>query len=1450
MRNKIIIYIGLLVGILLLGGVLAYPILDSGIKKALNEDQSPVYSYNFTQNVTGYSVTDIFSIYSINSSQHSGFTSPNNFTWITINSTTGVMTINSTLNNETGNFTISIQVIDTNEEGTTVASEFIINATNDAPNFTTINNAYNLTQDQLFFEYINASDEEEHYPLYFNIHFFNNCTHASWSGRSPGENCSIFNLTNIANISALMNLTPTRNDVGTYWANITVMDFGENYSCPHAYCENTTYEQNKTTYSEIIKFDVFSILEINVSDCQNKIFQENQSGTCQINITTKGEIDSLNISSIASLRNYDAGVSNTSWFYANDSANAANFTSTININVTPQKTEIGNWTINLTVYDITSGENSVAQIYVYVNRTSNDIPDLVNIENTNTSTDLLKRINLTVYDDDLLIPDKNASSGGYNETITFNVIILNQSNLSQELSISGFDVEILYMPVSGTNRTEAKIEFTPNSSEAGDYTINITVNDSENSLDSDVFNLSIISNEFPSWNQTSYSFALIVNSTFATTAAFGQINLTGDGYVTDTGDTLTFTNDSSAMPRFNLTSDGLISFTPYKEDVGNWSFNVTATDSFGLQNTTIFTFNITNINSVPVIQTPLSVTNASVTANSNITAQEDNYTTITLWVQDDDFKISSAQKSYYNESSNINLTIEGPNPNLFNFTKTSDFPTDNFPNRTEYDAIFTPNKIDVGTYNITINITDASNSSDILKFNLTVNEVNDAPILTEITNQTSAVNRILYYDVNASDEEDGNDTQGNLTFNLTFLQGTDFINGNETIFNTTSGILNITFNSSHAGTYRINVVVNDSGNLEDSDDFWVYVYDAPNVTYPVSGENFTLQENVTSNLTFQVNHTIGDNLTYEFYIDNVLRNTTIYYGNGTNLTWQFTPNFTDETYGQFENLTLIVYPTTSELENKTELNTTINYNINISHTNFPVSFSGYIGDEQKNYDQEITINLASYFSDIDYNDVHYNQTVNFSIVSNSTPSYISSSVSNWGLTLSSSIAVTELLNITGNDSSTTATSNSFEVEFTTPTTVTVPTPSGGGGSSTIPVSLKIIVPDPVSAYQGDRIVLPITLYNNGKKTLFDINLTSIIVKNNLVGEDITFSLDKYYFSSLAVEKKENVTLTVNVNTNKTGTFEITINAKVKNPEYNDWGKVYFTIKESEGTLDKLLFLEEFLRDNPECIELQEIADEAREYFKKGDFINTVLKINQAIGGCKEAISQQSRAKRREVVEDSLYKYLLIATLIAFFIGIVYYSYKRIKLKRSYMGHEFKTPENKLIFNNKTSLVFMLIGLIGILVTTNTNITGFVIKNSTNQNGFNLNFIFIIGILGFLIFLSREKIRKFIEISINKIRGKYSINKIKDLKKKQTQDFHTSLTSLRKKKVYTGSGDYLGKVEEVILERNKINSLKITLDKKIKRKNKIKIKGIIVKYKHVKSVGHIVIIRGKIWEKIL
>ncbi len=71
------------------------------------------------------------------------------------------------------------------------------------------------------------------------------------------------------------------------------------------------------------------------------------------------------------------------------------------------------------------------------------------------------------------------------------------------------------------------------------------------------------------------------------------------------------------------------------------------------------------------------------------------------------------------------------------------------------------------------------------------------------------------------------------------------------------------------------------------------------------------------------------------------------------------------------------------------------------------------------------------------------------------------------------------------------------------------------------------------------------------------------------------------------------------------------------------------------------------------------------------------------------------------------------------------------------------------------------------------------------------------------------------------------------------------SELAGKEVYTGSGIYLGKIRDIILAGDKIDSLKIEID----RKYKFKARGVIINYGYIKDIGEVVITDEKV-HKIL
>jgi len=71
--------------------------------------------------------------------------------------------------------------------------------------------------------------------------------------------------------------------------------------------------------------------------------------------------------------------------------------------------------------------------------------------------------------------------------------------------------------------------------------------------------------------------------------------------------------------------------------------------------------------------------------------------------------------------------------------------------------------------------------------------------------------------------------------------------------------------------------------------------------------------------------------------------------------------------------------------------------------------------------------------------------------------------------------------------------------------------------------------------------------------------------------------------------------------------------------------------------------------------------------------------------------------------------------------------------------------------------------------------------------------------------------------------------------------NNSIRGLINKKVYTDEGNCIGKIEEAILQHNKIHSLKIILNKI----PKFAAKGVIIRYRSIKSIGEIVIVDNEI-----
>ncbi|MDP2947028.1 MAG: hypothetical protein Q8N88_02850 [Nanoarchaeota archaeon] len=1230
------------------------------------QNGSVPYYFNFSENVSlavdetllNYSIDDALTnkIYLNNALLSSSDIS----SWISINTSTGILIINSTFNNRTGLLQLPLAVsVLTGGGGTATMRNpfnFTINATNDVPNLTSFQREYNLSQEVLFSSSVSASDEENHYPLKFNFDFINNCTHAEWSGRNANENCSILNLTSANNITASFDFTPTANDVGTYWAYLNVSDAGENYYCPHIYCNNATYQQNKTGENNLVKFNIFSSLDIDATNCTGQTLMENENFRCHVNITTKGADDNLTISSSGSFRTDSAVPHNSGWFFADNNTVSSGFKKIVDINITPAKRDVGNWSINFSVSDSTENQNGYELIYLYVNYTESDT-ELQEISDLTVYKNTTFRVNAT--DDDLLIKD----SGVKSESLSFasnvswisfsNIIINHDQNYVYPLALIDYSNVINFGEVNYS------------------YSVKVNATDSIGNFDEKIFTIRILNDTAPEWNDTNYTYAGYEGNR-------SVINLTE--LITDAdGDDLNFSfSNTSRFDNFNLTISGIINFSSADADVGYHNITISATDG-KLSSDVIFNFSIFNVNDPPDI-TGVEADNDSVVGaiTAAASANESNLVTFYLSVEDDDFLIPLAQSSFYLENLSINASFA--NLTAVSLIPALSFaPTSTINNLTIYSGNFTFNQSYVGTYNVTMNVTDKKNLSDSVSFNFTINPVNDMPNLTFIENQTAKVNDIFYLDINATDAEDGDENSGNLTFSIdNKTTGGDFL-----VINSATGEINISLNDSYDGTWEYEVSVNDSEGGSDSQVFRLSVFGSPNITFPAENYVFNFTEGNSSgainfSLTYPVNNT---NLTYRIYIDKItysnstfnytdlnsngsLRNETTFLWTENNISWEFTPNYTDETYGNLKNLTIMIFN-----PDYPELNESVNFKTNISHANSPVRIIGGIGSRQSDYNTDIEIDLSNYFADDDKTDEYYNENVSFAMNGSENISYSPG----WIMTiLKPGRIVSDFITITASDNSSNVSIGNIQINFTEPatTTVTTPSPATSGGSSSVTsvklFSIRIIVPRDIIISDENYIEVPFQLENNGQVDISGISLSNLILFNNEFSDDIRIEMEPTYLEKLTIDESKDFILKISANTQKAGRYKATIFANATTPKFSDWGDFFIELKKINETNAEnvIIFTEKLIADNPECLELTEIFNEAKKYFEDGNY-STALTIAQRVADACEKIirsNEQIRNMFGDIV-DNIFYYLSITVLAVFLFGFIFYIYKRIKFNK-------------------------------------------------------------------------------------------------------------------------------------------------------------------------------------------
>jgi hypothetical protein len=339
-------------------------------------------------------------------------------------------------------------------------------------------------------------------------------------------------------------------------------------------------------------------------------------------------------------------------------------------------------------------------------------------------------------------------------------------------TISGSDTVLYSSTASFFDIVQAsgEIIFTPLEANIGNNTIIVLVNNSACVELGDMEELNfeiILGNRAPVLdlieNQTVWEDELLTMTLHATDAD-------GDNITYACNDTSYFTVDETT---------GVIEWDTTNADVGLHWFDCSATDDYGAYDSQEFYIRVTNVNDAPILKVI------------------------------PDFTVESGNPLY--EDTEFYYKVNATDPDGDTIEYSDDTNLTNINDITGVIA-FTPLYVHVGNYSVQINAIDVDDDGiplggldqQVVLFEILA--VNDPPRFVEnLTAQTAKINKSFYLEVNASDEEDGTEYDGKLTFTAgTSLFGINPING----------IITFTPTDDDLGNYTINISVTDNGMLE------------------------------------------------------------------------------------------------------------------------------------------------------------------------------------------------------------------------------------------------------------------------------------------------------------------------------------------------------------------------------------------------------------------------------------------------------------------------------------------------------------------------------------------------------------------------------------------------------------------------------------------------------------
>jgi len=340
----------------------------------------------------------------------------------------------------------------------------------------------------------------------------------------------------------------------------------------------------------------------------------------------------------------------------------------------------------------------------------------------------------------------------------------------------------------------------------------------------------------------------------------------------DVGTNLTWTignvNTSLINATLNTTTE-IITFTTVANAQGTNSLTINLTDSNNATTNATLLVNITSVNDIPLINT--TIPNQSI---------YDNTTSLSL-------DLSSYCDDSNDSNTNLFWTVSNINTSLWTIPITGI----NYPSPLLFQAQSGIANLTNVTDTINFSCTDTVNSSS-QNVTFTIIPFNDAPSVisdtgrtpTNNSNVTSATNQFTLDWANSTDPE-------NQTLSYYIFLGnttTPSLNGTSSISQYNAS--NLTDNT----TYYWNVIASDSVKNSSASTTWQFTTDfdnAPNITAYAPLTNSTISENQTLEFNATIYDSDGNNMTYNWTIDDLQNSTGTTSTNNETIFFNYTPSF-------------------------------------------------------------------------------------------------------------------------------------------------------------------------------------------------------------------------------------------------------------------------------------------------------------------------------------------------------------------------------------------------------------------------------------------------------------------------------------------------------------------------------------------------------------------------------